>query len=243
MTLRSTESLYIDMSKRKIKSSYKYHLAFRYIKELILAGMSDFDILKDFNEKHISNPDIYCTAGGKPLTIGILRNFRRGIKLQISRKATAINRFAANKEIVIREATRWKQKSVGYLWVINEVKAGNSYGFIVDEFNRRHEQNPEEYSTRTGKPLTSAILSNWIKEAGLDDLRPGNGKNIKEWKQSNKGYLWFTEQIKKGICQDEVIKQYNSLHEIDPNNYSTFLGSAMTEQTFHRWKKEILDNN
>ena len=240
MALRSREYIYLDMAKKKTKSSYKYYVAFRYIKDLILSGKSNADILIDFNEKHLTEPDVYCTAGGKPLTIGILRNFRRGVEMLVKRQNITTDRFAANIQTIINDAIQWKQTSIGYLWAIEQVKAGKPYKSIVNDFNLRHEQNPDDYSTRSGKPLTDAILSNWIKDAGLGELRPSNCRNLKEWKKTNKGYLWFIEQIEKGVCQEEIIKQFNAMHEIDPQNYSTFLGSGMTEQTFQRWKKEII---
>lgn len=239
MTKPSKEKLYIDRAKKKTKSTHKYHVAFRYIKDLILSGKTNAVILKIFNKKHLIKPEVYCIAGGRPLSIGVLREFRRGVKLQLIRQTIAKDRFAAHKKIAIDDAFFWKQTSVGYLWAIDQVKAGKTYKTIVNEFNLRHEQNPKDFSTRTGKPLSDAILSTWIKDAGLEELRPGKNRNVKDWKNTNKGYLWFIEQLEKGVCQEEIIKQFNAMHEIDPQNYSTFLGSGMTEQTFNRWKKEI----
>lgn len=58
----------------------------------------------------------------------------------------------------------WRAASVGYQWVIEQLKAGVPRREIVAEFNKRHETNPNDYSTRHGGTLCEGTLSRWAKE-------------------------------------------------------------------------------
>ncbi len=62
------------------------------------------------------------------------------------------------------EKIRWKESSTAYRWTMARVKEGMPRKEIVRLFNEQHELNPDVYCTRTGKPLTEATLSIWIKE-------------------------------------------------------------------------------
>ena len=70
---------------------------------------------------------------------------------------------AANVVSSKRRKEEWYQNSIGYKWVIEQLEAGLSRKEIVAEFNKRHETNPEDYSTRWGKPLSEAVLCRWIQ--------------------------------------------------------------------------------
>lgn len=58
----------------------------------------------------------------------------------------------------------WKEKSKGYDWVRKQIAKGKSRKLIIEEFNELHANNPEDYSTREGKPLSKGILSKWCRE-------------------------------------------------------------------------------
>lgn len=66
-----------------------------------------------------------------------------------------------------RRAEEWRTGATGYKWVLEKVLEGIPRKEIIREFNRRHEQDPCNYSTRTGKPLSDGILSIWIKNSGI----------------------------------------------------------------------------
>ena len=61
----------------------------------------------------------------------------------------------------------WREKSVGFKWATEQVQAGKPRKDIIQEFNLLHANDPENYSTSTGKCLSDAILSKWVKDAGL----------------------------------------------------------------------------
>lgn len=71
---------------------------------------------------------------------------------------------AISREVRTKNSKDWKKASVGYNWVIEQVKNGVSRRSIVAEFNKRHETNPNDYSVRRGGPLCEGTLSRWIKE-------------------------------------------------------------------------------
>lgn len=59
---------------------------------------------------------------------------------------------------------RWMEESKGVQWVRAQIAKGKSRALILEEFNELHKQNPENYSTREGKPLSKGVLSKWCRE-------------------------------------------------------------------------------
>ncbi len=56
------------------------------------------------------------------------------------------------------------EESKGVQWVRAQIAKGKSRALILEEFNELHKQNPENYSTREGKPLSKGVLSKWCRE-------------------------------------------------------------------------------
>lgn len=59
---------------------------------------------------------------------------------------------------------RWAEQSKGYNWVRAQLAKGKSRALILEEFNELHAADPENYSTREGKPLSKGVLSKWCRE-------------------------------------------------------------------------------
>ena len=66
----------------------------------------------------------------------------------------------ANQEAKIK----WAEQSKGYAWVRTQLAKGKPRALILEEFNELHESDPENYSTREGKPLSKGVLSKWCRE-------------------------------------------------------------------------------
>lgn len=58
----------------------------------------------------------------------------------------------------------WCEQSKGYNWVRAQLAKGKSRALIIEEFNELHAADPENYSTREGKPLSKGVLSKWCRE-------------------------------------------------------------------------------
>lgn len=61
----------------------------------------------------------------------------------------------------------WKEQSAAYEWAMNQIRKGKSRKVVVAEFNELHAQQPTVYCTRQGKPLSTAVLSKWIRLSNL----------------------------------------------------------------------------
>lgn len=59
---------------------------------------------------------------------------------------------------------QWREQSRGYNWVRAQLAKGKSRKLILEEFNEMHTLDPENYSTREGKPLSKGVLSKWCRE-------------------------------------------------------------------------------
>lgn len=130
----------------------KDNYAFQWVKERLLEGWSYQEIIQEFNKLHKVEPELYSTKYGMPLSVAILSNWAKQVdpKLRPGNNAMAIN---------------WRQKSVGYKWVKEQLLAGISSDAIIEEFNARHEVDPEHYSTYLGLPLTMQTLERWKKDS------------------------------------------------------------------------------
>ena len=64
----------------------------------------------------------------------------------------------------IADKIRWKEQSAAYKWTMDRVAENMPRKEIVRLFNEQHKYDPT-FCTRTGKPLTEAILCGWIREA------------------------------------------------------------------------------
>lgn len=94
----------------------------------------------------ISKAGRECTKLGRP----------KGIPNPIGVEAAA----QARQEAKIR----WAEESKGYAWVRTQLAKGKSRALILEEFNELHVADPENYSTREGKPLSKGVLSRWCRE-------------------------------------------------------------------------------
>ena len=84
---------------------------------------------------------------------------KKGHDTSAAREAAAANRLDA--------MILWREQSKGYNWVRTQLAKGKSRALILEEFNELHEADPENYSTREGKPLSRGVLSKWCREMNL----------------------------------------------------------------------------
>lgn len=61
----------------------------------------------------------------------------------------------------------WRKQSKAYKWVIRQYLKGKTRQQIITEFNELHADNPDIYCTRTGKPLTKAVLCKWLQSVNI----------------------------------------------------------------------------
>ena len=81
---------------------------------------------------------------------------KKGHDTSAAREAAAANRLDA--------MILWREKSRGYNWVRTQLAKGKPRTLILEEFNELHAADPENYSTREGKPLSKGVLSKWCRE-------------------------------------------------------------------------------
>lgn len=81
---------------------------------------------------------------------------KKGHDTSAAREAAAANRLDA--------MILWREQSKGYNWVRTQLAKGKSRALILEEFNEMHALDPENYSTREGKPLSKGVLSKWCRE-------------------------------------------------------------------------------
>lgn len=81
---------------------------------------------------------------------------KKGHDTSAAREAAAANRLDA--------MILWREQSKGYNWVRTQLSKGKSRALILEEFNEMHALDPENYSTREGKPLSKGVLSKWCRE-------------------------------------------------------------------------------
>ena len=139
------------------------------------------------------------------------------------------------------DAEEWRNNSVGYNWAKEKFEEGWSVREIVDQFNRLHETNPKDFSTRSGKKISAAVLCGWKKQM-FPDLGEENQavREAREWRRNSTGYQWVKDQIHNNIPMDTILTEFNQRHRID-NGFSTRDGGELSSGTLLKWRLEILE--
>lgn len=240
-----------------------YAEAFRFIRDKILLGATNEEIMDDFRVLHCTIPEVYSVSRGCGLTFEVLERFRSGIEMDSVFTVTMESESTSQKPYTAQFVTVKKtpdahstvpsastpaplQKSKkdilpAFRLVRQRLSEGWSYDQIIDEFVQLEASGHKEYRSKQGRPITKAILSHWAKELGYD-VRPG-GKakdNLDKWKDTSEGYQWFKAQVLAGVAPEAIIEEFNKRHVTNPQSYSTPLGAGMTVSTYNRWRKEIV---
>lgn len=252
--------------RERLALDHPYSEAFRFIRDKILLGATDREILDDFRILHNTIPEVYSVSKGYGLTYDVLQRVRSGLDLNstipvsgvrdepreepYSTKFTPIKKTPdIEKPTAQAPHTSLSQNSKNdvlpaFRLVKQRLSEGWSYDQIIDELENLEASGHKEYRSKQGRPVTKAILSHWAKELGYD-VRPGGKakENLDKWKDNNEGYQWFKAQILAGITPEAIIAEFNKRHATNPQAYSTPLGAGMTISTYNRWRKEIVTAN
>ena len=250
-------------ARERLALEHPYSEAFRFIRDKILLGATNEEIMDDFRVLHCTIPEVYSVSRGCGLTFEVLERFRSGIELDSVFTVTMEGESTSQKPYTAQFVTVKKttdahstvpsastpaplQKSKkdilpAFRLVRQRLSEGWSYDQIIDEFVQLEASGHKEYRSKQGRPITKAILSHWAKELGYD-VRPG-GKakdNLDKWKDTSEGYQWFKAQVLAGVAPEAIIEEFNKRHVTNPQSYSTPLGAGMTVSTYNRWRKEIV---
>ena len=250
-------------ARERLALEHPYAEAFRFIRDKILLGATNEEIMDDFRVLHCTIPEVYSVSRGCGLTFEVLERFRSGIELDSVFTVTMEGESTSQKPYTAQFVTVKKtpdahstvpsastpaplQKSKkdilpAFRLVRQRLSEGWSYDQIIDEFVQLEASGHKEYRSKQGRPITKAILSHWAKELGYD-VRPG-GKakdNLDKWKDTSEGYQWFKAQVLAGVAPEAIIEEFNKCHVTNPQSYSTPLGAGMTVSTYNRWRKEIV---
>lgn len=250
-------------ARERLALEHPYAEAFRFIRDKILLGATNEEIMDDFRVLHCTIPEVYSVSRGCGLTFEVLERFRSGIELDSVFTVTMEGESTSQKPYTAQFVTVKKtpdahstvpsastpaplqqsKKDVlpAFRLVRQRLSEGWSYDQIIDEFVQLEASGHKEYRSKQGRPITKAILSHWAKELGYD-VRPG-GKakdNLDKWKDTSEGYQWFKAQVLAGVAPEAIIEEFNKCHVTNPQSYSTPLGAGMTVSTYNRWRKEIV---
>lgn len=64
-------------------------------------------------------------------------------------------------------------------------------------------------------------------------------KRKEEWKAKSVGYNWAIQQLQKGVPRKVIIEEFNRLHQVDPDAYSTREGKELSKGQLSIWAKEL----
>lgn len=132
----------------------------------------------------------------------------------------------------------WEKTNAGYKWVKERVAEGWERKQIIEGFNKLHETDPKNFSSKSGRPLTAALLSQWIKEMGIPSNTSKSVSDAIKWRQNSKGYHWVAEQLRNNRPLEEILAEFNERHKTDLE-FSSIYGTEIKIGTLLKWKKEI----
>lgn len=109
-------------------------------------------------ETWISKAGNVCSSLGRPAD-GIDANGKPYWDMSAAHEAAALSKQDA--------MIQWREQSKGFNWVRAQLAKGKTRATIIEEFNELHAVDPENYSTREGKPLSKGVLSKWCTAINL----------------------------------------------------------------------------
>lgn len=142
---------------------------------LQLAVDLDFAIRSECNKAHVAKRrDLIERKGSfiieNGINIGLHCTYVGNPKSKDMSEAQRTALATAQEAAAIAKATdkiRWAEQSKGYDWVRKQIAMGKPRKLILAEFNVLHAIDPENYSTRAGKPLSGGVLSKWCSEMNM----------------------------------------------------------------------------
>lgn len=60
-----------------------------------------------------------------------------------------------------------------------------------------------------------------------------------EWRENSPAFKWVVEKIKSGTPRNEVIEEFNRLHELQPDVFCTPKGAPLSKGVLSYWLKDI----
>lgn len=64
-------------------------------------------------------------------------------------------------------------------------------------------------------------------------------ERAEQWRITSKGYAAVRRWWGQGWSRNQILAEFNAQHEIDPENYSTPTGAALSKGTLSKWLREI----
>lgn len=166
------------------ETKFDYHNTegFKWIKRKLSQGVESEFILNGFNSLYEFKKKEFSIDGENPLDEFVLSLWSKEINGELSPddvKNAIEDRLIAEESK--REESRgpvldlneWVIKSKAFQWLVSKIEQGLSYGGIIDEFNRKHLENPTDFSIWTGYEISYEDLEkiNDILKQRLRELR------------------------------------------------------------------------
>lgn len=88
------------------------------------------------------------------------------------------------------------------------------------------------------------VQTKWGNEKGCDMSAAAKASGIARtdrkiaWRESSPAFKWVMEKIKAGTPRDEVIEEFNRLHELQPDVFCTPSGKTLTKGLLSHWLKD-----
>lgn len=60
-----------------------------------------------------------------------------------------------------------------------------------------------------------------------------------EWRENSPAFKWVVEKIKSGTPRNEVIEEFNRLHELQPDVFCTPKGAPLSKGVLSYWLKDV----
>ena len=109
----------------------------------------------------------------------------------------------------------------------------------IDAIKKNIEQNGYHVAKYSGK-----IITQLGSKKGADMSKAGKVSALHridekiKWHEENKGYKWVMDHIAMGWSRQQVIDEFNRLHEENPEIFSTRGGTPLSKGILSRWIAE-----
>lgn len=102
----------------------------------------------------------------------------------------------------------------------------------------------KKYGYRVAR-VSGKKQTKWGNERGCDMSAAVKASNISkkqkkdEWRNNSPAFKWVINKINEGVPRRQVIKEFNNLHELQPEVFCTPTGKPLSEGILSYWLKDF----
>lgn len=92
--------------------------------------------------------------------------------------------------------------------------------------------------------ISGKVQTRWGNDKGVDMSKANEAARIAKtaqkiaWRENSPAFKWVIEKVRMGVSRKEIIEEFNRLHELQPEVFSTPKGAKLSKGVLSYWIKD-----